>query len=595
MDFKSLATLKKYLWALKRSLIIGAIAIVLNNVFMMAGPRIIGRGIDEIKRASEGPADYRIVIWCVGLFLLATLLQGIFSYVSRSRLISASRVIEYELRNDYFSHIQKMSFSYFDETRTGDLVSRATTDLNAVRSVVGPGIQNSLHTAMMMPAAAFFMFSMSSTLTLWLLAGMLPASALIYIFGKKMHYYSRRIMEQTGDINAVVQENLTGMRVIKAYAREAHEIHNFKEINRELVRRNIAMFKLSSFFRPLLMLYALLGVVFVLTAGGIFVIRGKMSVGDLTAFLMYANMLAWPTTVVGMLIGMLQRGSAAMKRINEVMDVEPAIVDDEHTVQQVNIKGEIEFRNLSFGYSSSNIPVLDGITLSVRTGSTVAVVGPTGCGKTTLAALIPRLYDPPADAVFVDGIDIRRIPVRALRGTVGCVPQDGFLFSDTILENIMFCSNEDRPKSERLKIPEKAIEAARIAGFEEEIESFPDGYFTRLGERGVNLSGGQKQRLGIARAIYVDPRILVLDDALSNVDTSTEEIILTNLKKFMKDRTCLLISHRISTVQHADHIVFLESGRIVEEGTHDELLKLDRRYAQMHRSQLLKRRIEDTE
>lgn len=561
-------------------MLIGFIFIILTNLFTTAAPRVLGYAIDSLR---ENISSTHLAIFAGIIFLIAVI-QGIFRFYMRQIVIGVSRWIEYDLRNDFFTHLERLSMNFFLNYKTGDIMSRATNDLNSVRMVVGPGIMYSITTITMFVLAILLMLSINVRLTIYALIPFPLLSFLISRFGGIIHKRYEKIQAQFSSMSARIQENLAGIRVVKAYTREDSEIEEFKKQNKKYFEKSKSLIRVWSVFFPLMELMGGLGILVVLWYGGIQVISGRISIGDFVAFNGYILLLLWPMIALGWVISLFQRGAASMGRINKILDIKPEIADDENVMDINNVKGEIEFRNLTFSYNNTKEPVLKNINLRIEKNMTLAIVGPTGCGKTTLVNLIPRIFDAPDGTVFIDGIPIKKIPLRVLRSEVGYVPQDTFLFSDTIKENIIYGVSD---------VSDNEIkESAEISQILNDIEEFPEKFDTVLGERGVNLSGGQIQRLSIARAIIRKPKILILDDALSSIDTYTEEQILKRLKNYMKERTSIVISHRISTVKDSDWIVVLDNGMIVEEGRHEELIEKDRMYASLYRKQLIAEELE---
>jgi len=519
-----------------------------------------------------------------GIIFLIAVIQGIFRFYMRQIVIGVSRWIEYDLRNDFFTHLERLSINFFLNYKTGDIMSRATNDLNSVRMVLGPGIMYSITTITMFVLAISLMLSINVRLTIYALIPFPLLSFLISRFGGIIHKKYEKIQAQFSSMSARIQENLAGIRVVKAYTREDSEIEEFKKQNKRYYEKSKSLIKVWSIFFPLMELMGGLGILVVLWYGGIQVISGRISIGDFVAFNGYILLLLWPMIALGWVISLFQRGAASMGRINKILDIKPEIADDENVMNINDIEGEIEFRNLTFSYNNTKEPVLKNINLRIEKGMTLAIVGPTGSGKTTLVNLIPRIFDAPDGTVFIDEIPVKKIPLRILRSKVGYIPQDTFLFSDTIRENIIYGVNDVSDN--------EIIESAEISQILNDIEEFPEKFDTVLGERGINLSGGQIQRISIARAIIRKPKILILDDALSSVDTYTEEQILKRLKNFMKERTSIVISHRISTVKDSDWIVVLDNGMIVEEGRHEELIEKDGMYASLYRKQLIAEELE---
>ena len=524
-----------------------------------------------------------------GLLLGIAVTGGCFRFLSRRVIVGVSREIEYDLRNDFYAHLQRLSVSYFQSVRTGDIMSRATNDLSAVRMMVGPAIMYSMSTLIVFVVAIVMMLSIDMRLTLIALVPLPLVTLSVKFFGAAIHRRFEHIQAQLSEISAIVQESLSGVRVIRAYGQERAELDRFAQANQEYLNRNRGLIMLQGLFSPSLSLFLGLSALFVLWLGSRSVVFERISVGEFVAFNAYLVMLSWPVIAFGWITNMLQRGMASWKRILPILDTVPEITDTTQTTnpeQVESIKGRLELRHLTFAYGDGDgSPVLRDISLRIDPGQTVALVGATGSGKSTLLNLIPRLHDPPPGTVFLDDVDVRELPLASLRGAIGFVPQEPFLFSDTIAENIAFGSFD--------KTTDKALDQievqrmAAVANLDTDIKEFSNEYQTIVGERGITLSGGQKQRTAIARALMVDPRIIILDDALSAVDTYTEERILSQLNSELRDRTALIVSHRISTVRQADLIVVLQDGSVVERGSHDELLAYGGVYADLHRKQLL--------
>jgi ATP-binding cassette, subfamily B, multidrug efflux pump len=571
---KSLHPLVPYLRKYRRSYLIGTVCVFLHNGIWILFPLVIRQAVDDLH---VGVTRQKLVTYAL-LLMAVAVFKGIFQFLTRWIVIGISREIEFDLRNDLFQHLEKLSYSYYQRTRTGDIMARATNDLNAVRMLLGPAIMYSANTIVFTAGALAFMLSISSRLTLYAFLPLPVVSVVIQYFGRRIHERFERIQAMFSEISARVQENLSGARVIRAYVQEEAEIVAFEASNREYIARSLKLVRLMGMLWPTLETMLGLAIVLVLWLGGREVLLGRISVGDFVAFNTYMVQLTWPVIALGWVINIFQRGTASMGRINEILVEQPEIVDESQpSLAVTDIEGGIEFRGLDFSYG--NTPVLHDINLRIPAGTSLAIVGPTGSGKTTLVSLIPRIYDATPGAVLIDGKAVREFPLELLRRSIGFVPQETFLFSETVRENIAF-GKEDATDTE----VSSSADAASIAA---DIESFPERYRTLVGERGITLSGGQKQRSAIARALIREPRILILDDALSSVDTQTEDKILNHLREIMQGRTTIFISHRVSTVRNADQIAVLHGGRIVELGTHEKLLELNGYYTDLYNKQLL--------
>jgi ATP-binding cassette, subfamily B, multidrug efflux pump len=584
---RPLLRLKPYLLRYKKTLLLGLLTVIGSNVFTIVQPMFLGKAVDELKRGIEMHTfvSSDLLRWA-GLIVGFALIAGIFTFLTRQTIIVVSRHIEYDLRNDFLSHLQKLSYSYFQNKPTGDLMAHATNDISAVRNVVGPGIMYPSDTIITLTFVLFMMFMSDWQLTLLALIPMPLVSYAVFKLSKFVNKIFTTRQEQFSLLTTRAQETLSGVRVVRAYVRETYEEERFRKLSSEYLKINLVLAKVQSIMWPLMFVLVGFSLVITIYFGGLKVIDGQMTIGMLTAFTAYLGMLIWPMIALGWVANLLQQGAASMGRLAAIMDSEPEIKDTETTNHSIeNIRGTIEFRNVSFTHENAAQPTLKNINFKIESGMTVAVVGYTGTGKSTLINLIPRLYDITGGELLIDGIDIRKIPLDVLRSNIGFVPQETFLFSETIAENI--CYGVDKYNEEDLKM------AAEISQMDKEVLEFPKQYETMIGERGITLSGGQKQRSSIARAIMRNPKILILDDALSAVDTYTEERILHRLREFMKDRTSIIISHRISTVKEADLIVVLQNGEIVERGTHDELVAINGIYADLHQKQLLEQQLEE--
>ncbi len=581
-----------YVLRYRREFVIGLVCVCVSTGFMLVSPLVLRYAIDDLTRGVT-----RAKLLEYGSLLLAIgVVGGVFRFLMRRVLIGASRDIEYDMRNDFFAHLEKLPLAYFQAHRTGDLMSRATNDLNAVRMMIGPSIMYSANTTIVFIVALGLMLSIDAKLTLLALIPLPFVSVSVKFFGTAIHKRFERIQAQLSDVSAIAQEALSGVRVVRAYRQESAEIERFRLANEEYLQRNRRLIVLQGFFFPSMAFFLGLGALLTLWIGSGEVIRGRITVGQFVAFNAYLTMLSWPMIAFGWVTNMLQRGMASWKRMLEILETEPAIRDiaeiavrAEHA-ENTSLRGDVEFRDLSFAYNGTL--VLDRVSARIPAGRTVAIVGVTGSGKSTLISLLARLHEPPPGTVFIDGVDVRDLPLSVLRGAIGFVPQEPFLFSDTLADNIAFGLDAnarlqpERGAGAQLRT-ERIVAAAAVARLDKDVADFPAGYETMVGERGITLSGGQKQRTALARAVIIDPRILILDDSLSAVDTYTEEEILTRLKDVMRERTSIIVSHRISTVRDADQILVLDGGRIAERGSHDELVRRGGSYAELHRKQLL--------
>ncbi len=579
--FTLIRPLFPYFRRYRRDYFWGGLSIILSNAIAVLFPLVVAMVIDGLN---TGVTKRKVLIYS-GMLLGVTVGKGIFLFLSRFILIGISRDIEFDLRNDLFTQLEKQPTSYYHRNRTGDIMARMTNDLNAVRMLLGPAIMYSANTILFSVGALFFLLRISPFLTLVALVPLPLASILVQALGRKIHDRFERIQAMFSDISAHAQENFSGARLIRAFAQEEAQIASFDKANREYIRRGLRLVQLMGMLWPTLEFVLGLALAITLLVGGHEVLTHRITVGNFVAFNTYMMMMTWPIIAVGWVVNLFQRGTASIIRINELLTEQPTIDDrdaDPGVPTDLKLRGEIEFRNLTFAYASeatTPVAVLHNISLRIPAGGSLAIVGPTGSGKSTVVSLIPRLYDAPEGTVLLDGRPLRDYRLETLRRNIGFVPQETFLFSETLRENIAF----GVPKA----TDEEVFRAAEAAHIRAEFDEFPKGFQTMVGERGVTLSGGQKQRSAIARAVLRDPSVLILDDALASVDTYTEEQILNELRRIMRGRTTIFISHRISTVRHADNIAVLVKGRIVEYGSHEQLLAKDGYYASLYQKQLL--------
>jgi len=593
--FSNLRPLAPYLRKYRKTFAVGALCVLCNNGVWILFPLVIRRAIDDLNR---GLTSHKLAVYAGALLAVAGT-KGIFQFFTRWILIGASREIEFDLRNDLFAHLERLSYSFYQRTRTGDIMARATNDLNAVRMLVGPGIMYTANTVVFTIGALAFMLTISPRLTMWAFLPLPIISVVIQYFGRRIHERFERIQAMFSDISARAQENFSGARLIRAYVQEEWEIETFETANREYIDRSLKLVRLMGMLWPTLETMLGLAVIIVLFVGGREVILHRISVGSFVAFNTYMVQLTWPIIALGWVINLFQRGTASMGRIQSILSEQPEITDASVPAndQPRELVGDIEFRDLSFLYGRTlrsaeagngaqhgDELVLKSVNLTIPAGTSLAIVGPTGSGKSTLVSLIPRIYDATEGSVLIDGRPIREYPLEVLRTNIGFVPQETFLFSDSIRDNIAFGVQN--------ATDEEVCRAAQAANIADDIAGFPEGYRTVVGERGITLSGGQKQRTAIARAIIRNPRILVLDDALSSVDTQTEDRILNHLREIMQGRTTIFISHRVSTVRNADRIAVLHDGEVVEYGTHDELIERNGYYTELYNKQLLEEELE---
>ncbi|HWV58476.1 MAG TPA: ABC transporter ATP-binding protein [Longimicrobiales bacterium] len=562
----------------------GLLLVVVSNAFQVAAPMLVGMAVDGLGRPD---VTHGVILGHAGLVVLAALCGGATRFGMRQILNGVSRRVETDLRDAFFDHLLRMDASFYQRHRTGDLMSRATNDTQAVRMAAGPAIMYLVNTVVLTAFAVVLMVRISPSLTAATIAPLLLLPPVVLGFGKVIHRRFERIQDQFGVMSTLVQENLAGVRIVRAYRQEGVQAREFEELNREYHDRNMALARTSGVFHPALTLLAGAGMVVLVWYGGSQLVAGAISVGDFVAFAFLLGMLTWPMIALGWVINLFQQGAASMGRLNRILSEPAAITNPPDAVVPREIRGEIEFDDVWFRYPGSDRDVLRGVSFRIRPGQTVALVGPTGSGKSTIVALLARLYDPTAGRVMVDGVPVNRYDLGALRRAMGIVPQEAFVFSETIEENVALGVTDPDVREQAV------LRAAEVARLDEAVAEFPQGYQTLLGERGVNLSGGQRQRATLARALARDPRILVLDDALSAVDTRTESEILTGLDRELRGRTALIISHRLTAIMRADMVLVLNEGRIVERGTHADLLARNGLYASLLRRQLLEEEMSD--
>jgi len=581
---KSLLALIPYLKKYKLKLILGFICVSLYVAFNSSYPLVIGDAVDELVK---NPDINKIIIYALkGITLV--FIGGIFIFFTRQTIIVVSREIENDLRNDFFSHLQHLSRNFYNNITTGDLMAHATNDVNNVRNFLGPGIMYSMQTILRTVVTIIILFSINVEVAIIAILPLPFITLLVYFVIKLIYNRSMKVQESFSSLTAKVQEVFSGIRVIKSYTREVNEIEKFDSASADYQKKNLALARLEAFSFPMMFLLTGISIILVIYFGGIKVINGTFTVGNITEFIVYLVQLTWPMIAFGWIMNLIQRAAPSMKRLLNIMETEPDIKDDDKTKSGITgnqIKGKIEFQNMSFKYPGTDVYILKNINLIIESGNSLGIIGYTGAGKSTIVNLIPRVYDISEGAILIDGYDVKTIPLSVLRNLVGIVPQESFLFSDTLEYNISYSS--DVTESEKVK------RVSEIAGLYKDVSLFPEKFKTIIGERGITLSGGQKQRTSIARALYKNPKILILDDSFSSVDTHTEEEILRELKTVMKNRTCILISHRISTIKECDKIIVLDNSIISEEGTHSELIERKGIYYDIYMKQLLEEEIEE--
>lgn len=592
---KSLSYLNKYLWKYKWHVLWGIIFIVASNIFAALMPKVVDDAVDLVRdklveaENSENRSEifkslWNDALWLGGLYILYALIKGLFTFFQRQTIIIMSRHVEFELKNEIYDHYQRLSLAFYKRNRTGDIMNRISEDVSKVRMYLGPGIMYTINLVVLFLIVVPYMAMKNLELTIYVLSPLPILTVLIYYVSNQINKKSERVQKKQSGLSTFVQEAFSGIRVIKAYNREKYRIESFEEEAENYKKASVSLAKTQAFFMPIIMVLIGLSTILTIYIGGLKVIAGELDYGDIAQFVIYINMLTWPFASVGWITSIIQRAAASQERINEFLKQEPEIKNPTKTIDFSN--GDIEFKNVSFVYPDSGIKALKNISFTIEKGKVTAFTGKIGSGKSTIANLIGRLYETSEGEILINGKDIRQLNLNQLRNNIGYVPQEVFLFSDTIENNISFGLTSDEENSK-----ETIINAAKTADVHKNIVDFKHQYNTLLGERGITLSGGQKQRVSIARAILRKAPILILDDCLSAVDTETEEKIMRNLNEVIQNRTSVIISHRISSVMNADKIIVLEDGKIIQEGTHSELKQKEGLYKELYEKQLLEEKI----
>jgi ATP-binding cassette subfamily B protein len=589
---QALAHLNKYFWRYRVRFVLGILFVTISNIYAIVPPKVVRITFDFLKEAEPifnhlagTPFQNDITDFLLTAFLyfgavivITALLKGFFMFLMRQTIVVMSRFIEYDLKNEIYHHYQSLSLAFFKRNNTGDLMARITEDVSNVRMYLGPAILYAINLVVLTILVIYNMLSVSVELTLYTLIPLPALSVIIYYVSRQINIRSERVQSQLSRLSTFVQEGFSGIRVLKAYTKERLWAGTFDAETDRYKKTSLELVRINAIFFPTML--ALIGLSTILTiyVGGKQAMAGEITTGNIAEFIIYINMLTWPVAAIGWITSIIQRAAASQKRINEFLRTEPEITNP--TDAPMRLQGHVSFENVEFVYPDSGIKALKGVTFEVHPGQSLAILGRTGSGKSTVASLITRTYDVTSGRILIDGKPINGINLNALRNNIGYVPQDVFLFSDTIANNIAFGMDDDI-------VRERIHRAATQSDIYDNIIEFPDGFDTRVGERGITLSGGQKQRISIARAIIRDPQILIFDDCLSAVDTETEETILNHLKELMNGKTTVIISHRVSSVKHADQIIMLDGGKIIEQGTHDQLLVLEGAYWSLYRKQLL--------